>query len=696
MSTYQLGIDIGGTFTDAVFTDDGGRRWVFKVPTTPADPGVGFVDAVDAAREVAPLTTDNLVHLVHATTVATNAIIEGKTARVGLVVTEGFRDLLEIGRQIRPDLFDLLRQKPKPLVPRDLVIEVRERLGPTGEVLTPVDTQSVARAADLLREAKVSGVVVCLLHSYVEPRHERAVGSQLRELLPGLEVSLSSEVWPEFREYFRASTCIVNMAIQPVVRAYLESVQARLRERALSSDFYVMQSSGGGMTAEAAKDLPVQLIESGPAAGLIATSELARRMDWPRVVSLDIGGTTAKVGLVLDGRPTLSYEYEVGAMAAPGGGRSKASGYPIRTPVLDLVEIGAGGGSMAWIDSGGALRVGPASAGADPGPACYARGGTVPTVTDANLVLGRIDPQSFLGGAMKLDLDAAHLAIEQHCAAPLGLSVVEAAAGIIDVANASMARALRLITVQRGHDPRDFVLVAYGGAGPLHANALAADLGFSRVVIPPDPGVLSAAGLLLADVTHIESNTHLVPCDTVTHPDLVERLRTLADRVLRRLADQGKSAEQVALSYSLDMRFHGQSYELNIAVPNLDDPHAVAAARDAFISAHEQAYGHAARDEEIELVNWKVSGVAPGFRHAQAATIDGQMVDGPVAPVRSREVSDRHGTAVISTFDRLSLTPSVVVWGPAVISEMGATSFVHDGYHASQDSRGGNLYIEKD
>jgi N-methylhydantoinase A len=686
---YQLGIDIGGTFTDAVLTDDRGEVWTFKVPSTPSNPGVGFIDAVDAARREVPFDASDLERLIHATTVATNALIEGKIARVGLVVTAGFRDLLEIARQIRPDLFDLLRDKPPPLVPRERVVEVTERIGPRGEVLTPLDESTVVAAGTALRDSGVDAVVVCLLHSYLAPEHERRVGWLLRDRLPGVDVSLSSQIWPEFREYFRASTAIVNVAVRPAVRRYLETIEASLEERALGRDFYVMQSSGGVMSARVAKELPVQLIESGPAAGLIAAADLGRREGWPNLVSFDIGGTTAKVGLILGGTPRLSNEYEVGAMAADSGSRSKASGYPIRTPVLDLVEIGAGGGSLAWIDTGGALRVGPRSAGAEPGPACYDKGGTLPTLTDANAVLGRIDPDGFLGGRMRLDVAAAALAIDEHCARPLGVTVRQAAQGIVDVANASMVRALRLVTVQRGHDPRDFVLVAFGGAGPLHAGALAAELGFQRVVVPPHPGVLSARGLLLADISHLASTTRVAPLAGLSGSDIAAGFAPVAEQARDQLSSQGIPPERIRLSHVLDVRFRGQSYELPIDVDDPAHDDVVELVDKRFRRAHEQAYGYAAADEEIELVNWKVSATAKMPR------ANPTPVTAPTptpTPARERAVRYVDAAGTISTHHRDDLRAGQPVHGPAVVTEMDATTFVPPTFLATVDVSG-NLHL---
>ena len=394
----RIAIDIGGTFTDATLIDEEtGRVSIAKVSTTPSDPSIGFMNAVDRALAEGAVSAEAVGSVVHATTVATNAIIEGKIARSGFITTDGFRDLLEIARQVRPTLYDPQFEKTRPLIPRDRAVGVVERLGPKGEVLLPLDEGSVREAAALMRREGVESIAVCLLHSYVNPEHERRIGVILAEELPGIPVSLSAEVAPEFREYLRASTTVINAAIRPVVERYLERIEARLVEAGIDAKLLVMQSSGGVFSSEAASRRPVFMVESGPAAGVIASASLGEALGLPDILSFDMGGTTAKVGLIQGGKPSVTKDYQVGGHASAGIGGMSLSGYPVRTPVVDLVEIGAGGGSIAWVDSGGLLRVGPQSAGADPGPVCYRRGGVEPTVTDANVVLGRLNPGYFLG-----------------------------------------------------------------------------------------------------------------------------------------------------------------------------------------------------------------------------------------------------------------------------------------------------------
>ena len=464
---YRLGVDIGGTFTDIALIDEAtGQIYTGKVSSTPQDPSGGFMEAVQRLLAKQQIAAQDVAYIVHGTTVATNAIIEGKVAPTGFITTEGFRDMLEIARQIRPTLYDLQFEKPRPLVPRHHCFGVPERLDAQGQVLAPLDEDALRRVANKLRDEGVEAIAVCFLHAYANPAHERRAGEIIAEVFPEAVVSLSAEVAPEFREYLRASTTVINSCIRPVVARYLQRIEDRLAQTGIAAELLVMQSSGGVYTFAAARQKPVYMVESGPAAGVIAAAHLGQARGYDQVISFDMGGTTAKVGLIQGGTPNVTKDYEVGTTAQTGVGATRGAGYPIRTPVIDLVEIGAGGGSIAWVDPGGILRVGPQSAGADPGPACYGQGGTQPTVTDANLVLGRLNPSYFLGGEIALDPTAAQRAIEQHCAQPLGMDLVEAAHGIVEIANTAMVNALRLVSVQRGYDPRDFALVAFGGAGP--------------------------------------------------------------------------------------------------------------------------------------------------------------------------------------------------------------------------------------
>jgi len=695
MSALRIGIDIGGTFTDAALVDgETGAIRVVKVLTTPEDPAQGFMAALERGLAECQATGRDVAAVVHATTVATNAIIEGKTARVGMLVTRGFRDILEIGRQIRSRLYDVHLQKPAPLVPRRFSLEVTERLDHEGRVLQPLDLDEVRQAARRLRQEGVEAVVVCLLHSYLNPAHERAVAEIVRAELPDVFLSVSADVCPEYREYLRASTTAVNAAVMPIVSRYVDALESRLHALGAVAPFYVMQSNGGVMTSSSAKARPVYMVESGPAAGVIAAGAIAAPYGYKNVMSFDMGGTTAKVGLIQDGQLRLSTEIEVGAQSVTPLGEGRGGGYPIRTPVIDLVEVGAGGGSEAWIDAGGALRVGPRSAGARPGPACYGRGGTTPTITDANLVLGRLNPAFFLGGEMALDAGAARKAIADRVAAPLALDPIAAAAGIVEIANAHMIGAMRLVSVQRGYDPRQFVLVAFGGAGPLHANALARELGIPAVLVPPNPGIASAVGMLMTDLRHEFVTTRRVRLDALTPEALESLFADFLEEGSARLDRDGVPAADRQMLRSVDLRYHGQSFELSITVPagslTVAD---VGRLRAEFDAAHERAYGYAAPEDAVELVNVRLAAIGVTPRPRRAPLPPGGR-DAAKALKGTREVwfAEIGGWRNTSVLDRAKLLSGNVIGGPAIVEEHDASTLVHPGWEATVDQHG-NLVV---
>lgn len=684
---YRLGVDIGGTFTDATLVDEvTGEIRIAKVSTTPSEPAAGFLTAVERILSEGGVPGGDLRYVAHATTVATNAIIEGNVARTGFVTTDGFRDLLEIQRQVRSDLYDVHFEKPRPLVPRHRCFGVRERLGPDGAVLRELDVEHVREVAAALRAEEVEAVAVCLLHAYVNDAHERRVGEILAEELPGVEISLSSSVAPEFREYLRASTTVINAGIQPVVARYLESIEQRLGAGGVQAEVLVMQSAGGVYTAAAAKRRPVYMVESGPAAGVIAAAELGRSLGEPDVISFDMGGTTAKVGLVQGGAPTVTKDYQVGSAAHAGVGGFQFSGYPVRTPVIDLVEIGAGGGSIAWIDSGGKLRVGPRSAGADPGPVCYGRGGTEPTITDANLVLGRLSATNFLGGEIELDVHGARAAIEERCARPLGLDVVEAARGIVEIANAAMGNALHLVSVQRGYDPRGFVLVAFGGAGPAHANALARDAGIDTVLVPRSPGIFSATGLLVTDLEHEYTATVLARLAEVTADGLDGLFGPLEDAGRRDLEREGTASDDISFVRQLDLRYVGQSFELTVGSTDPGE----AALR--FHAEHDRAYGFSAPGEPVELVSVRLRAIGRIAKPAPPTLAPGPLP----APSGRRPVHFAESGGYVETpvLDRYALAAGSRFEGPAIVEEYDSTIVVHPGFTAETDSHG-NLLLRR-
>ncbi len=692
----RLAIDIGGTFTDATLIDEGtGAVSIAKVLSTPSDLSLGFMAATERILAESGVAAGDVHFVVHATTVATNAIIEGKIARGGFVTTEGFRDLLEIARQTRPTLYDTRFEKTPPLVPRDRAFGVRERLGPDGEVLTALDEPSVREVAAALRDAGVESVAVCLLHAYVDARHERRVGEILAEELPGIPISLSSEVAPEFREYLRASTTVINAAIRPVVARYLENIERRLAEAGVAAELLVMQSSGGVFGSGAAARTPVFMVESGPAAGVIASANLGGVLGHEDVISFDMGGTTAKVGLIQHGTPSVTKDYSVGSHASAGVGGQSLSGYPVRTPVIDLVEIGAGGGSIAWVDSGGMLRVGPQSAGADPGPVCYRRGGTEPTVTDANVVLGRLNPVYFLGGEIALDVEGARRAIEERCAEPLGLDVVQAANGIVEIANAAMVNALHLISVQRGYDPRDFVLVGFGGAGPVHANAIQRDCELPTLVIPPAPGIFSATGLLGTDLKRDSSHTLLRRLEELDVDEIERAFAELEDAGAAELAREGLSRERIAFGRQVDMRYVGQSFELTVPLSGAAfDAGQAGTLQERFHGEHDRVYGFSALGEPVELVSLRLTTVGriekPPLRTLERS-------EGAPAPKEHRSVffAEAGGFVDCPIHDRYGLGSGASFSGPVVVEELDSTVVVHPGFGLEVDDVG-DLVIRKE
>ena len=692
---FRLGVDVGGTFTDAVLLSEAsGAARTAKVPSTPADPSRGFLNAVERILADADVAPDAVSYLVHGTTVATNSLIEGKTPRTAFITTEGFRDMLEIGRQVRPTLYDVHFEKPRPLVPRDLCFEVRERLDAGGRVLAPLDEARVHEIARTLAEKEVVSVAVCLLHAYLNPVHERRIGDLLRAHDEDLAISLSSEVCPEFREYFRASTTIINACVRPVLARYLEDIERRLRGHGMTAELLVMQSSGGVLTFETGAGKPAYMVESGPAAGVIVSNHIAGALGYANAISFDMGGTTAKVGLILDGQPKITKEYEVGAQANPGVGQARDSGYPIRTPVIDLVAIGAGGGSIAWVDSGGILRVGPQSAGADPGPICYGQGGGEPTITDANLVLGRLDPAYFLGGEMGLSVDAARDGIARRCAGPMRLDTVACAHGIVEIANAAMTNALRVMTVQRGYDPRDLVMVAFGGAGPLHANRLCAEMKIGLLIVPPGPGTASALGLLVTDLKHEFSRTRIME---EGEEDLDEINRVFASMEAEgraALHREGLADERITFVRQVEMRYAGQSHELAVDFPAGEaTAGALAGLRARFHTEHDRSYGHGYPDEPTELVNFRLSALGsirkPGLREVAVGS-------GPAGEARKgmRQVCFDAAGGFVPTpvYDRGRLGAGHRFDGPAVVEEMDSTTLVLPGCTVTVD-RYANLLV---
>ncbi|MSR65167.1 MAG: hydantoinase/oxoprolinase family protein [Verrucomicrobiae bacterium] len=599
----RIGIDIGGTFTDLFVLSKDGKSWSTKVLTTPRDLSVGFIDILERALQTDP-DFRAVAEIVHATTVATNAILENDTARLGMITTRGFRDVLEIGRHFRRDLYNFFLEKPPMLVPRQLRLEVAERVAADGSVVTPLNTGEVEVAIDSLLARQVEVILVCFLHSYARPDHEQQVAEIVRRRC-NLPVLMSHAVCPEYREYERFSTTTVHGAILPKVRGYLENIQAQLTKQNIRAPLSVMQSSGGIATASQVAERPGAIIESGPAAGVISAVEVGRRLGFSNFITFDMGGTTTKASLVRDGTVTLKNDYEVGGGIQGGFG----TGYPLRTPVVDVVEIGTGGGSLCYVDAAGHLHVGPRSAGADPGPACYDRGGTEPTITDAHAVLGRMRPEYFAGGQFSLKVAAARNAIERAVARPLGLGPTKAAEGILALANEQMVRALELVSIQRGYDPRTLTLVAFGGAGPLHAAELAGELGCPRVVIPPEAGVQSAWGLLVSDCRRDYSHAFLSRVDALDLAVAKRLFESMVRRGSAELLEAGFARSSLRNHLTVDARYVGQAYEV---VVQLREPPAftkamVARITRSFHQHHQRLYGHSDLASPVEWVTLRAS-----------------------------------------------------------------------------------------
>ncbi|MFO1248831.1 MAG: hydantoinase/oxoprolinase family protein [Alphaproteobacteria bacterium] len=607
IGAHRIAIDVGGTFTDLVVSGADGSARTLKLLSTPDDYSRAIADGLARLFEDGAIDPAGVGSLVHAFTVATNALLTGKGAKVALITSQGFRDVLEIARLRMPQLYNMDWDKPRPLVPRRLRFEIEERMGADGVVVTPLNPASVIAALDKMRGQDVDSVAICLLHSYLNPAHERAVMDLVRQHAPGLSISASHQVMPEIREYERTSTTVVNAFVKPVVDTYLASVEEGIAGIGIRAPLMVMQSSGGIAKADIARAFPARCVESGPAAGAIGAAALGEILGEANIIAFDMGGTTAKACLIESGEPRLTDEMEVGAGINAGQRLLGGGGYLVRSPTIDLAEIGAGGGSLAWIDKGGALRVGPESAGAAPGPACYGLGGTRPTVTDANVVLGFLNPSHLLDGDMPISIEAAKAAIQEHVAGPLGMDIHEAAWGIHAVADAAMTRAIQAVSSEIGRSPGDFAMVAFGGNGAVHGATLAAHAGISEIIIPPASGVFSALGLLFARIQHRLVAVCWYDIDKADCDALNARAEKLFEEARGMMAGEGVAINRSELQFTLDLRYAGQSSELGIAVKeSVLTPAVLAAAAKAFHVEHERTYGYSNPGERVQIVNLRL------------------------------------------------------------------------------------------
>ena len=684
----RIGVDIGGTFTDLVWVDDAtGAVKVGKLLTTPKDPSQAVEQGVVTLLADAGGAAAEVRSVIHGTTLATNALIERKGARTGLLTTAGFRDAVEIGHEGRYDMYDIFIDSPAPLVPRHLRLEVTERMAADGRVLVPLDDGSARAAIARLRDAGAEAIAICLLHAYRNPVHERALEQLCAELAPGVPVSTSSEVVPEIREYERTSTTCGNVYVMPLMARYLDDLERKLHDLGIPGHFYIMLSSGGVATPATAKRVPIRLVESGPAAGALAAARMARELGEPKLLSFDMGGTTAKACVIDKGEPLLAREFEV----ARADRFKKGSGLPVRVPCIEMIEIGAGGGSLARVDRMGLLKVGPDSAGADPGPACYASGGQVPTVTDADLLLGYLDPGFFLGGRMRLDVEAARRAVEEKVARPMGLTTTEAAWGIHRVVNENMAAAARVHGIERGKDLRAYPLFAFGGAGPVHAWQVGRILKVPRVLVPFGAGAMSAYGLLAAPLAFDFVRTatqRLDAADWTQINALFGEMEEEGRAVLRRAE---VDATDITIRRTAEMRYTGQGHEVEVEVPaGTLSVASLATITANFEAAYRALYSRTPLGVPIEALNFRVvvsgpvpeisvSGPKSGARAARVA----------LAPKSTRKAYFPEARGYVDTpvYDRYALQPGAAFQGPAIIEERESTTVAGPGARLRIDDR---------
>jgi len=669
--SVRVAVDIGGTFTDLEILQEGtGALHSLKVPTTPADPSIGLIEGVTRAARELGFALGDIRLLLHGTTIATNAVLQRRLPAGALVTTQGFEDVLEIGRHARRDIYSLRPKREPALVPRDRRLGVAERIRGDGSIERALDSREVERVARGIAELGVETVAVSLINSFVNPLHERALRDRLARLLPDLPITLSCEISPEIREYERTSTTVLNALLIPVMRAYLVRLQERMREAGMVAPLLLMQSNGGVCTVEAASREPARLLLSGPSGGALAALKSAQELATPNLVGVDMGGTSFDVSVVREGALSLVTQGEV-------------DGLPVRLPMVEIRTIGSGGGSIAAVDAGGRLTVGPRSAGAQPGPACYGQGGLEPTVTDANIALGRLDPAFFLGGAMALDVEAARRVIAERVAGPLSLPIERAAEGILAVTNTNLAAAIRLSLFEKGLDPRDFTLLSFGGAGGLHALPVAQELGIGRVVFPPDASTFSAYGMLHSEIVHDLARSRVLPATTGSLAELAEAARDLRRRGERLLEEDGLPRESWAFGLSADMRYHGQAFELSVPWGDVNpDAAQLSVLVERFHELHRQRFSYANRNDAVELVTLRASAIGRMPRHE---TVRGARPGGrEPMPRRSVFLSGAWRDTVVCRAGALAGE----IRGPAIIEEDYTTIFVAEGWRCGPGDRG--------
>ena len=690
--SYRVGVDIGGTFTDfALFDEARGRMAIHKQLTTAADPSVAVIEGLDTLLNKRDVPIDDVRAIVHGTTLVTNAVIERKGAITGMLTTAGFRDTLDMGMEQRYDLFDLRLRFPEPLVPRHRRLEIDERIRYDGEVERPLDLDVARRTITELIEAHgIEALAVCMLHSYANPAHEAAIRDLVRDEFPGLYVSASFEIFPNMREYERWTSATVNAYTQPMFDRYLGRLEAGLSGLGFGGDLYIRTSSGGIVTPETARRFPVRALESGPAAGALMSAFHGRLLDLPDLLSFDMGGTTAKGALIRDGAPLKKYDMEIARVHE----FKRGSGLPVKIPAIDMIEIGAGGGSIAAVDDRGLFRVGPTSAGADPGPACYGRGGARPTLTDANIVLGLLDPDFFLGGEMALDGPAAEHVIDADIGRPLDLDLARAAWGIHEVINEDVARAFRIHASERGFDYRACSMIAYGGSGPVHALAIARKLKIPRVVFPVAAGVMSALGLLVSPLSFELARSNRRYLDDLTKEDFTEIFQTLTDEAEGFLRRAGTPREDIRVTRRLDMRYQGQGHDIEVTLPVAhEDADLLARLPTLFAERYADVFSLSFLDEPLEIVNWKVEASGPEPELADRYDMMIEAADEARKGSRRAYFPAAGGYVDCPVYDRYALHSGALVEGPALVEERESTCVLGVGDIATVDSRN-NLIVE--
>ena len=694
MSGYRIGIDIGGTFTDIVFMAESGNVLTKKISSSVDNYAQAIVDGLANVFETQGLSGADVIEVLHGTTVASNAILEHKGAKTGLIATKGFRDILEIRNLRVPKLYDLHWEKPPALVERYLRLTVDERINTAGKVQTQLDLSEAEAAVERLLAEGVEVICVALINSFANPAHEKAIKEIVKNKAPDIPVCISFDVLPEIKEYERTSTTVINAYLLPIVSKYLVTLDNELTRANIQSPLLLMQSNGGLITAETASQLPCNIVESGPAGGVVGGQAFGSKIGLKNIITFDMGGTTAKTSLIEDGKYTRSLEFQVGGGILTGSRLMTGAGYLLKVPAIDLAEVGAGGGSIIWIDAGGSLRIGPHSAGAEPGPVCYDMGGTKPTVTDASVVLGYLNPAHLVGGELAIDAEKSRAVLQEKIADPLGLDVAHAAFGAHRIAISNMIRAIRAVSSERGRDPRDYAMVPFGGNGPLFATGMASELQMKRIIVPPSPGLFSSFGLLYADVEHHFSRTVQQVIRDMNPKQLTDVWRELEEMARTQLAIDGFSDSRMQFRRAANLHYKGQIFELNVAAPDGEfDMAKITELEEAFGAEHERTYGHRAGPKEpVEIVNAQLVGLGLPDRP--------RVPERVIAKIRVLEKALEPRQAYFGPDTGWLKTPvltrarlSTPVHGPVIVEEYDATCLIPPGARAKLDGYG-NIIID--